>query len=329
MPALKFMWPWLALLLAFLFPMWLMAKRQSKGSVIHSHLALVIKKLGANKKSGTKDFVFFATCFCLLVLSVMRPAWVKNPIEISRAGRSIMIVLDISESMEVKDMTLGGRPEDRLTIAKAILNDFITARKNDRLGLVVFGSEAFLHSPLTFDHDTLRRFLGESEIGFMGPKTAFGDALLLATKTLLEESGDKLVISLTDGQTNAGHVEPGPAAEIAKQHGIKYFVVGMGADRMQVQGFFGTNTVNPSSDLDEAEPTLKKIALLTGGQYFRAHDSNALKASYQKIDEMVPHSADPEIITPSKELFFWPLLLALSLLLIRRLWFFTMVKRNA
>lgn len=315
MPSVDFAWVWFLWLLLLLIPMWMVQKR-SHGTVIHSYLALMVRKLGGNigPRGQLRTFLFMALVWSLLVLALMRPIRLGEPIELSREGRNIMMVLDISESMETPDMIMNASATDRLTVAKSILMDFVEKRKTDRLGLVIFASKAMLHAPLTFDHRALKTFIDESEIGFLGPKTAFGDALALSVKKLMEERGQSVIIALTDGQTNAGYVEPQMAASMAKSAGIKIFVVGMGAERMQVRSFFGNGVVNPSSDLDEAEPVLRQITESTGGEYFRAHDSAALASAYQKIDELMPSLGEPRVLVPRRELFFWPLGIALLLL---------------
>ncbi len=321
MSNLDFAWPLAALALLFLIPLWIIVGRRQDAFLV-SPMASAVKKLLAGKASitGKRLPLWEALLWCLLVIALMRPQLVGDAIEIARDGRNLMLVLDLSESMETPDMKLNNEQSDRLDIAKDVLNQFIDKRRGDRLGLVVFGSESFLHAPLTFDHETIKRFLADTQIGFAGPKTAIGDALGLAIKKLLEEkTGDRVIIMLTDGQNNAGSLEPMQAAEIAKKHNVKIYIIGLGASRMVVDGFFGPTRVNPSEALDEAEPEMKKLTEMTGGHYYRAKDHDALGHVYNEIDRLEPAAAPPIVLIPRKELFYWPLGVALLLIFLRSL----------
>lgn len=324
MSNLGFAWPYAALLLLLLLPMWLVDNKYfQESSYLRSSIALAMARLAQNRSGNPRPsrlnwwlFLFWA----LLVVGLMRPQLVGLPIEIFRDGRNIMMVLDISESMETKDMKLRNNPQERLTVAKSVMRDFIDKRRGDRVGLVVFGSESFLHAPLSFDHKTIKRFLSEAEIGFAGPKTAIGDAIGLSVKKLLEETtGDRVMVLLTDGQNNMGALEPMQAGKIAQKQGIKIYIVGLGSSRVVVDGFFGPTAINPSVSLEEAEPELTEIAQLTGGKYFRARDHDALSRIYQEIDKLEPVRSEPLVILPRKELFYWPLALSLIILLLRSL----------
>ena len=322
MYALKFLWPYAALVILTLVPLILWHRRVYKEtSYLKTNLVSIIGSLGADKNSNEKSsssWLWIIIFWLLMTSALMRPQFVGKPIEISRSGRSILLTLDISQSMEQQDL-IAGQPADRLSVAKSVLHDFIDHRKGDRLGLVLFGSESFLHAPLSFDHIMIKRFLDEALIGFLGPKTAIGDAIGLSVKKLMEQPEDqeRIMILLTDGQNNSGGLEPLQAAEIAKVQNVKIYIVGLGASHMMVDGFFGRGTVNPSEDLDEAEPELKKIAALTGGEYFRAKDIKALTSIYAKIDKLEPVIIDTQVIIPKKELFYWPLACAIFLLIIQ------------
>lgn len=323
MPNIEFSWPYAALLLLFLLPLWWQEKIHVRDqnllfSPIASILALV------NQKRQRSMLGFFnpwpLVFWSLMVLALMRPQLVGKPIEVGRNGRSIMMVLDISESMDTADMVVDQKTFNRLMVAKAVMSDFIDQRRGDRIGLVVFGSEPFLHAPLSFDHPTIKQFLQEALSGFAGPKTAIGDAIGLGVKKLMDEPGDRVMILLTDGQNNEGSLEPLKAAEIAKKQGIKLYIAGLGASRIVVNGFFGATAVNPSMALDEAEPELENMASLTGGKYFRAKDADGLMKIYQEIDKLEPIKADPIVLIPRKELFYWPLALMVALMLLKILW---------
>lgn len=330
MASFQFYWPYAAVLFLGFLPLWYFSPRDQ--ALLHTHLAQVLGSLSLGKRGGAHSSVrpwFLCLSFALLALGLMRPQWVGEPIETSRSGRSIMITLDTSESMEAQDMNINGKPLDRLSMAKLVLGDFIARRAGDRLGLVIFGAEAFLHAPLSFDRAMITRFLNEAQIGFAGPKTAIGNALGLSVKKLLnQEKGDRVVILLTDGQNNAGQLSPMQAAEIAKNYGVKIYIVGLGASRMVVDGFFGPSAVNPSQDLDEAEPELKKIAAMTGGAYYRARDSEGLMRIYQEIDALEPVKVDTLVTVPRKELFYWPIGMLVTLLFMTRIFYSGFFRRS-
>ena len=206
-------------------------------------------------------------------------------------------------------MVLENRVVNRLVAVKQVAGEFIQRRRGDRVGLILFGSRAYLQTPLTFDTETTATLLGEAEIGLAGRETAIGDAIGLAVKRLREDSAsDRVLILLTDGANTSGEVQPLQAAEFAAREGLTIYTVGVGADEMMVRDFFGSRVVNPSADLDEE--TLQTIAERTGGRYFRARDAAGLAEIYRLLDELEPVESDVESIRPVDELFYWPLGLA-------------------
>jgi Ca-activated chloride channel family protein len=223
-----------------------------------------------------------------------------------------MFAVDLSGSMERPDFNLNGEQVDRLTVVKDVAGKFIERRAGDRIGLILFGKRAYVQTPLTFDLKTVRTMLEESVIGLAGKETAIGDAIGLAVKRLKERPIDsRVLILLTDGANTAGEVDPVQAASLAKEAGLKIYTIGVGADRMEVDSFFGTQLVNPSSDLDEK--TLSTIAKLTGGQYFRAKNTEGLEKIYQTLDQLEPVKSDSEVFRPKHQLFHWALLASLIL----------------
>lgn len=242
----------------------------------------------------------------LLVLAAARPQWVGDVQNLPVTGRDLLLAVDISGSMDTRDMVWNNRAVNRLSVVKRVAGDFIERRVGDRVGLVLFGSRAYLQTPLTFDTQTTATLLAEAEIGLAGRETAIGDAIGLAVKRLREDAGsDRVLILLTDGANTSGEVQPLQAAEFAAREGLTIYTVGVGADEMLVQDFFGSRVVNPSADLDE--DTLETIAELTGGRYFRARDVEGLARIYTLLDELEPVESDVEVIRPVDELFHWPL----------------------
>jgi Ca-activated chloride channel family protein len=187
-----------------------------------------------------------------------------------------------------------------------VAGEFIERRRGDRVGLILFGSRAYLQTPLTFDTTTTATLLAESEIGLAGRETAIGDAIGLAVKRLREDAtAQRVLIVLTDGANTSGEMEPLQAAQFAAREGMTIYTIGVGADEMMIQDVFGSRVVNPSADLDE--DTLRSIAEQTGGRYFRARDTAELEEIYLQLDELEPVESDQEVVRPVSEWFYWPL----------------------
>jgi len=250
--------------------------------------------------------------WCLLVIAGTRPQWLGEPIEQGISGRDLMLAVDLSGSMEEQDFVINGQQIDRLTAIKIIAGKFIYRRTGDRIGLILFGSQAYLQTPLTFDRKTVLTLLGESALGLAGKNTAIGDAIGLAVKRLRKQSAEsRVLILLTDGANTAGEISPLKAAELATQEGLTIYTIGIGADEMIQRSFFGARKVNPSRDLDEK--TLTAIAEQTGGKYFRARNTEELEKIYQVLDQLEPVEKDRQYFRPRAELFHWPLAFALIL----------------
>jgi len=256
--------------------------------------------------------ILLVICWLLLVLASARPLWVGEQIELPISGRDLMLAVDLSGSMQVEDFRIKGQAVDRLTATKYVAQDFIRDRQGDRLGLILFGRNAYLQTPLTFDLTTVNTLLMESAIGLAGKETAIGDAIGLAIKRLKDKKdGSRVLILLTDGANTAGEITPLKAAELAANHGLKIYTIGIGADEMVRESFFGKQRINPSQDLDEK--TLTAIADKTGGQYFRARDTEELAEIYKILDELEPVEVDTQTLRPEKSLYMWPLAIALLL----------------
>ena len=250
--------------------------------------------------------------WCLLVIAAGRPQWLGEPIEQAVSGRDLMLAVDLSASMEEQDFFINKQAVDRLTAIKVVATDFINRRVGDRVGLVLFGTNAYLQTPLTFDRKTVQTLLNEAVIGLAGENTAIGDAIGLAVKRLKSQPSDsRVLILLTDGANTAGEITPIKAAELAKDNQLKIYTIGVGADEMIVRSFFGNRKVNPSRDLDEN--TLVKVAESTGGKYFRARNSDELNNIYMLLDQLEPIEKDKQYFRPHSELYPWPLGLALVL----------------
>lgn len=230
-----------------------------------------------------------SACFCLLVIALARPQTGSEFTEIDASGRDIMLVLDISGSMQALDFFIAKQRVDRLTALKEVVKEFIDGRKGDRIGLVVFADNAFTQCPLTLDHQLLKTFVEKTDIGMAGQATAIGDALAIATKRLTSIKGDsKVVVLVSDGKSNAGSIDPIEAAKIARELKIKIHTIGIGESGpapFPAKDPFGHTRII-SRDLEFDEQTLKNIAAQTGGEYFNAKDTAKLAAIYQQIDAL-------------------------------------------
>lgn len=254
--------------------------------------------------------ILAAIAWLLLVTSAARPQFIGESIQLPVAGRSLMMAVDISGSMRETDMQLSNRPVNRLTAVKAVATRFIDKRKGDKVGLILFGTQAYLQSPLTFDRKTINTLLDESQINLAGPETAIGDAIGLAVKRLREQpEASRILILLTDGANTSG-IDPLKATDLAAQEKIKIYTIGMGGDGSLVRTPFGVQR-RGGGDLDEA--TLEAIASKTGGQYFRARDVDSLLKIYDFLDKAEPVSKDELSYRPVDELYYWPLAIALLL----------------
>ena len=257
--------------------------------------------------------LIIACCaWALLVLAAARPQWVGDPVALRITGRDLMLAVDLSGSMKRRDMRVGKEWMTRLEVVKRVAGEFIERRDGDRIGLILFGTRAYLQAPLTFDRPTVRTLLEEAVIGLAGEQTAIGDAIGLGIKRLRERPAqNRVLVLLTDGANTAGEVHPMDAARFAAKLGLTIYTIGVGADVAMMRRLYGTVRVNPSADLDE--PTLAAIARSTGGRYFRARKTDELVDIYRTLDELEPVIGDEEQFRPTTELFYWPLALALFL----------------
>lgn len=304
-------WPWVLLVLPLPLLIWygMPAVQVAQQAALRIPFIEDFQTLGYSSEQGRGKLLLrllLIVCWILLVLSSARPQWVGDSLELPVSGRDLMLAVDLSGSMQVEDFRIEGQTVDRLTTTKYVAKDFIRLRQGDRLGLILFGRNAYLQTPLTFDLQTVYTLLMESAIGLAGKETAIGDAIGLAIKRLKDNRhSSRVLILLTDGANTAGEISPLKAAELATRYGIKVYTIGIGADEMIRESFFGRQRINPSQDLDEK--TLKAIAEQTGGQYFRARDTEQLKEIYRRLDELEPVEVDKQILRPVRSLFMWPL----------------------
>jgi Ca-activated chloride channel family protein len=321
---IEWLWPWMFALAPLpLLIRWLLAPRDRQQAaltvpdVASFRLDEAVRGSGESERLPLRTVLLWLT-WLLLVVAIARPQWTGEPVSLPTTGRDLMLAVDISGSMGTEDLQLGGQLVNRLTVVKNVVGQFIAAREGDRVGLILFGTNAYLQAPLTFDLETVGRLLAEAPVGIAGGKTAIGDAIGLAVKRLRERpTGDRVLILLTDGANNVGEVAPVKAAELAAQDHIRIYTIGVGADEMRLPsllGVFGSRVVNPSAELDEG--TLTEIAETTGGRYFRAQNTAKLMEIYDIIDAMEPIEQEAETFRPIAALYYWPMAAAWCLFMV-------------
>lgn len=256
----------------------------------------------------------------LIIITLARPQLGNQFTEVTSEGVDMILTLDTSESMRALDMELDGLQADRLQAVKSVVTEFIKGRKYDRMGMVVFGEEAYTQCPLTLDYDILLGYLDLIEIGIAGDATALGNALAMSVKRLLKSNAkSRVIILLTDGESNAGEVSPEIAAELAKENGIKVYTIAVGTKGgrvpFPVKNSFGLTRIQ-YVQLDVDEEILKKISEMTNAKFFSADSTETLQGIYAEIDRLEKTQVKIDQFTEFEEYYPYFLYLALILLLI-------------
>ena len=299
----KFQWfiIFLALPLPYLIHRFL-PKRESRPPSLKVPFFGEVNDPGFSVSAPSKVMVSLAALVWIaLVCAVARPLWIEENVQVPVTGRDLLIALDISGSMQQQDFSAGNR--SRFSAVQEIASEFVARRAGDRVGLILFGSQPYLYTPLTFDLESVVEFLSHARVGFAGQQTAIGDTIGLAVKVLRERSAEnRILILLTDGDNSAGEIEPLEGMQLAVEHGVRIFVIGIGIDH--------TSAVASNRRRTNELP---KIAQTTGGVYFHASDAKALEEIYTAIDEFEPIEADSHSRLLVKELYPWPLALAMVL----------------
>lgn len=305
----EWQWPWLLLLAPLpLLLRWLPPFERSQAA-LRVPFYSEINTLGGQQAKYQRSRVRLLALW-LIWLSTLaaaaNPQWVGEAVSQPSSGRDLLLAVDISGSMREPDMVYDNRRITRLMSVKKVVGDFIARRQGDRLGLVLFGTQAFLQAPLTFDTHTVQQLLLEAEAGYAGETTAIGDAIALSIKRLREQHDNKRVILLlTDGENTAGELSLSTAADLAKKANTTLYTIAFSPyDReVDVRG-------------------MQQLAQETGGEYFRARNTSELEAIHQQLDKLEPTDSDNEQFRPVESLFYWPLALALlaSLLLALASW---------
>lgn len=258
-----------------------------------------------------KMLVLILTFVCL-VAALCRPQWVGKPIPVKNEGRDILLVVDISNSMNETDFQYKNRMYSRLDAVKSVVNNFIDKRASDRIGLVLFGTRAYLQAPLTYDRQSVKAIMTSADAGMAGNSTSIGDAVGVALKNMADTGGNpdnKVIILLTDGENNDGSLSLPQAVALAKEEGVKIYTIGAGSD---TESFFGgLFSIPVNSGLDEKG--LKSLAAETKGNYFRAKDVDSLFQIYAQIDKLEPRESEGRYVQEVKELYPYPAAAALIL----------------
>ena len=311
---IEFIWPWAFLLLPLplLFRFVLPASDKNQDQPLHVPFIEDFKTVAHDSRFINKNkwlLVLASLAWLCLIIAASRPQWLGERVEIPVSGRDLMLAVDLSGSMAADDFEINGHMITRLDAVKIVAGEFIKRREGDRIGLILFGQQAYLQTPLTFDRNTVNAMLQESLIGIAGKSTAIGDGIGLAIKRLRGKSANKQVlILLTDGANTAGEVAPLKAAELAAKQNLKIYTIGIGDASREVGSYFFKQTIK-NNEIDEK--TLTDIANMTGGRYFRAHNTQELNEIYLLIDKLEPVEQDSQIFRPVMSLFMWPLSAAL------------------
>lgn len=262
-----------------------------------------------------------ACTLLLLIVVAARPQLYNVSRDVRSPGVDIMLCLDTSGSMQALDFKVEGNSVTRLEAVKKVVADFISKRETDRIGLVVFGEEAFTQSPLTIDKGLLLELVNRMKIGMAGDRTAIGSAIAIGGKRLKDlKSKSKILILLTDGRNNAGEISPQAAAQAVRKFGIKLYTIGVGGKGpapFRMKTLFGTRLVPQHVDLDEV--TLKNVAKTGGGKYFRAANSRELQEIYNIIDRAEKTDVKVKEFFHFRELYPWFLVPAIAIFLLEML----------
>ncbi|MGD8834042.1 MAG: VWA domain-containing protein [Desulfobacteraceae bacterium] len=315
----RFASPYVLILLATIpITIWYRIRRMHRPALASSGTGAVedLPKSAVIKLQGLMPVLFYIA-LALMITALARPQWGTRQMEVSDSGINIILAVDLSESMAALDFKHQGEIINRLEAVKRVVQEFIGNRNGDRIGMVVFGSQAYTQLPLTRDYNTIVTMLERLKIGAAGRATAIGDAMGISLKRLQDiESRSNIIILLTDGRSNSGEFEPLAAAAIAKEKGVKVYTIGVGgkgrAPFPVTDAIFGQRYVYQKVDMDER--TLRAIADETEGLYFRAQDMEGLKKIYDTIDALEKTEVKTKTFAEYNDLYRYLLLPGLALL---------------
>ena len=321
----SFAWPWFAVLLPlpWIVRRWAASRgvqtsEQQTSVLLHPGVATLQSAFVAlSPVSGLASLMqslLLGLLWASLVVAMMRPEWLEEHTQVVSPGYDLMLAVDASRSMEALDFTVDGRRVNRMAVVKGVVGRFVEQRRGDRIGLIIFGDNAYLQSPLTLDGDALRAMLDSAVPRMAGDATAIGDSVGLAVKKLRERpEGSRILILLTDGENTAGSLPPLEAARLAGHYDIRIYTIGVGS-KGKVPFREGGRLIMADMQIDE--DLLREMAQTTGGAYFRATDTQALEEIYRRIDAMEKTEAETRRTMIPRPLFRWPLGAALLVLLL-------------
>jgi Ca-activated chloride channel family protein len=325
----EFHWPWAALLLPvpFLIPFLWPEKQEGQEhqlegeriTLLHPRLedleAAYQARRPRRQLTGWLYRILLYLLWAALVVALMRPQWLTPHTEVSTPGYDLMMAIDTSHSMEALDFSTGGRQVSRMAVIKGVMGRFLDARKGDRVGLIIFGSQAFVLSPLSIDRQAAHQLLDAVVPGIAGEGTAMGDAIALGAKRLRERpKGSRVMILITDGDNTNGSFAPFEAAALARAWGIRIYTIGVGSTEKSIP-ILEDGVVKYRDDLGMDDSVLKRVADITGGAYFRATDTRALEEISSRINQLEKTEAQARTVFLPHPLFRIPLSVAVLALL--------------
>jgi Ca-activated chloride channel homolog len=296
----EFALPWLFLLLPLPFLITRLKPRKQIQAALRVPFFQEVKALQQNLATSGKSVLKNIALWLIWISALCaaaNPQWIGDTVKMPSTGRDLLLAVDISGSMNERDMVYQQYRVTRLVAVKKVVGDFVARRTSDRLGLILFGTNAYLQAPLTFDTNTVQQLLLESEVGLAGESTAIGDAIALGIKRLKDYPDNKRVmILLTDGQNTAGEITPEQATDLAVTAKTKIYTIAFSPYDQEVD-----------------VRSMRDIAEKTGGAYFRARSMDELNNIHHQLDQLEPSESDEESFRPVKTLFYWPLAFALIL----------------
>lgn len=326
---MHFHWPWMIFLLLLPVAQWLLFNNerainqdhlQRRTTLLHPYLQQLQTAFSSTSPGRSAGSIIHNLLILLLWLgitfAIMRPQWLQPYTEERIEGYDLMLAVDASHSMEALDFSVDGQQVTRMQVVKGVMGRFLEQRQNDRLGLIIFGNQAFVLSPLTLDRTSVGRLLTNLVPRVAGDGTAMGDAVGLGVKKLRERPpGSRVLILVADGENTAGTIPPLEAAKLAAQEGIRIYSIGVGSHQQEVSIMEGGRLVT-RSDLGFDETLMRNIAEATGGAYFRASDTDALEKISQRINELEKTHAESRTLYIPYPLYRWPLGLAMMAFLL-------------
>jgi Ca-activated chloride channel family protein len=324
----SFHWPWFALLLPLPLLIWKFWHKPHGATDAYTHAdsstllhpalgrlaSTFITSRSLTHAGGRLQIFMLALLWIALVACLMRPQWMEPYSEVRTEGYDLMLAIDTSRSMEAMDFTVRGRQVTRMAVIKGVIGRFIKARDGDRIGLVAFGDQAFVLSPMTLDNQAVYKLVDNIVSRMAGDGTAIGDAIGLGVKKLRDRpEGSRILILVTDGENTEGSLPPKLAAQLAAHEGIRIYTIGVGSKGL-VPFMEDGRMTQVKMEIDEA--LLTEVAGITGGEYFRATDTSALEQIYQRIDALEKTQAESRTAMIPRPLYRWPLGVALLALLL-------------